>query len=102
MHNEINHGFRLGSGVGLRFGGRVLDDGESETVSKADKMAESRGFRGAVIMPNGGGRETGIGEGIAGVVALGIGGVARLRWASGGKDVVSPYSYAGDMVGRSR
>ena len=77
-------------GLRLRFGGRVLDDGESEIVSKADKIAESRGFRGAVIMPEGGGRETGIGEGIAGVGTFGIGGVARLRLVSGGKEVVSP------------
>jgi hypothetical protein len=41
-------------------------EGESETVSKADKIAVSRGFRGAVIKLVGGGRETGIGDGWAG------------------------------------
>jgi len=41
-------------------------------------------------MPEGGGRETWIGEGTAGVIALGTGGVSRLRCARGGKEVGSP------------
>jgi hypothetical protein len=41
-------------------------------------------------MPEGGGRETGIGEGMAGVVVVATGGVSRLRCARGGKDAVSP------------
>jgi hypothetical protein len=60
-----DYGFLASSGVGVRLW-RLLD-GESETVSKADKIAESRGFRGVVIMPEGGGRVTGIGDGMAGV-----------------------------------
>jgi hypothetical protein len=79
-----------GGGGGGGGGCRSLDNGESETVSKADKIAESRGFRGAVIMPEGGGKETGRGEGGAGLVALWTGGVSRLRWASGGREVDFP------------
>lgn len=85
--NFINYSFLAGSGVGVR-----LDDGEPATVSKADKIAESRGFRGAVGMPEGGGKDTGSGEGMTGVVALWIGGVSRLRCASGGKEVDILYS----------
>jgi hypothetical protein len=101
----INYTFLAGSGVGVRClrgggggdgggggggGGGCLDDRESETASKEDKIAESRGFRGAVIMPEGGGKETGSGVGMTEVVALWIGGVSRLRWASGGKEADSP------------
>jgi hypothetical protein len=68
------------------------EEGECETVSKADKIAVSRGFRGAVSIPVGGGRETGIGEGMA-AAATWMGGVSRLRWARGGSAAVgSPYS----------
>ena len=47
-----------------------------------------------VITPEGGGNETGIGEGNAGATPVDMtGGVSRLRWASGGKFVGSMYSY---------
>ena len=77
------------SGVGVLFGA-VLEEGESETESNADKIAESRGFRGAVIKAEGGGRETEIGDGIAGTEALCTGGVSLLRCDSGGRDFLSP------------
>jgi len=54
-----------------------------------------------VIMPDGGGRETGIGEGM-GCGTLGVGGVSRLRCVRGGREGDSVYSYGGDLVGRSR
>jgi hypothetical protein len=78
----------VSGGVGVRLG-KVRDEGESETESKADKIAESRGLRGAVIMPEGGGRATGIGEGMAGGIES-MGGVSRLRCANGGNEVDSP------------
>jgi len=56
---NIRRYLRPVSGLGVRFT-CVLEEGNSETLSKADKIAESRGFRGAVIMPMGGGRETGL------------------------------------------
>ena len=59
-------------------------------MSKADKIAESRGFRGAVTMLVGGGRATGIGERRAGGGAVWMGGVSGLRCASGGNDGDSP------------
>jgi len=80
------------SGLAVRFT-CALAEGDSETLSKADKIAESRGFRGAVTMPIGGGRETGIGDGMAGAEEDWMGGVSLLRWARGGSVVVgSPYS----------
>jgi hypothetical protein len=71
-------------------GGR--DEGDSEMESNADKIAESPGLRGAVIMPEGGGRATAIGECIAGATVR-SGGDSRLRCARGGNEVDSPYSY---------
>lgn len=67
-----NHSFLAGSGDGdrLRLGGIRMEGGESGTDSKADKIAVSRGARGAVIMLEGGGRETEIGEGNIGLPAL--------------------------------
>ena len=72
------------SGVGVRLG-KVLDEGES----KADKIAESRGLRGALVTPVGRGRAVGIGEGMVGGKTT-AGGVSRLRCASGGNEVDSP------------
>ena len=80
------------SGLGVPFT-CALEEGDSETVSKADRIAESRGFRGAVIMPIGGGRDKGIGGAMAGADEDWMGGVSLLRWARGGRVVVgSPYS----------
>ena len=99
----INYSFLVGSGVGvgcLRGGGEggggggvVVEEVWRENrrlYQKPTKSAESRGFRGAVIMPKSGGKETGSGEGMAGLVALWIGGVSWLRWASGGRERDSP------------
>ena len=64
------HGFLAGSGgvgVRLRDAPRV---GESETLSKTDKISVSRGLRGVVIMLAGGGRVTGTGDGLAGATPL--------------------------------
>ena len=92
MLTNIRRYLRPVSGLGVRFT-CVLEEGNSETLSKADKIAESRGFRGAVIMPMGGGRETGIGDVMAGAEEDWMGGVSRLRWARGGSVVIgSPYS----------
>lgn len=54
--------------MGVRFG-RPLDEGESDAASNADNIAESRGFRGAVITLEGGGSVTRIGDGMVGALA---------------------------------
>jgi hypothetical protein len=58
----LNYNGLAGSGEGVRFRFEVDRDGSSKT----DKIAESEGLRGAVVMPEGGGRETGMGDGMAG------------------------------------